>query len=228
MSEAPVITIDGPSASGKGTISQLLARRLGWHFLDSGLLYRLVGLVAEEAGQSVDDETALARFVEGVPIRFESTDDAGSMPRIRVAGRHFGEELRGESAGRAASRIAALPAVREALLGCQRAFRRPPGLVADGRDMGTVVFPDAPLKIFLEASVAERARRRYKQLKEKGMDVTLSAISSDLEARDRRDRGRATAPLKAADDAIVLDTTTMAIDEVVEWILDRWRRFLVD
>ncbi len=155
-----------------------------------------------------------------------STTSTTAMPRVFIGDRLVGDELRTESAGRAASRVAALPAVREALLGRQRAFREPPGLVADGRDMGTVVFPDAPLKIFLVASVEERARRRYKQLKEKGVDVTLSAISSELEARDRRDSGRATAPLKAAEDAVVLDTTTLSIDEAVTSVLDRWRRLM--
>ncbi len=224
MAASPVITIDGPSASGKGTISQLLARRLGWHFLDSGMLYRLVGIVATEEGVPLDDGDALAGMIGRLPIRFESAEVPGGPPRVFVGDRSVGDSLRGEDAGRAASRVAVLPAVRESLLERQRAFRSPPGLVADGRDMGTVVFPDAPLKIFLEASVEERARRRYKQLREKGMDVTLSSISDELAARDRRDRGRGVAPLRPAADAVVLDTTTMTIDEVVAAVFDRWRR----
>ncbi|HFD91846.1 MAG TPA: (d)CMP kinase [Gammaproteobacteria bacterium] len=218
----PVITIDGPGGSGKGTVSRRLARRLGWHFLDSGALYRLVGLAARRRGVDLGDEAALARLARDLDVRFEEDPAAGEV-RIWLEGEEVSDSLRSEACGEAASRVAALPAVREALLERQRAFRRPPGLVADGRDMGTVVFPSAALKIFLTASAEERARRRYKQLKDKGMDVRLNSLLEEIEARDARDMQRAHAPLKAAADAVRVDTTAMSIEEVVDHILALWR-----
>ncbi|MFQ5487505.1 MAG: (d)CMP kinase [Gammaproteobacteria bacterium] len=221
--DIPVITIDGPGGSGKGTVSRLLARALGWHFLDSGALYRLVGLAARRHAVSLDDEAALARLAQELDVRFE--DDPGSNEvRIRLEGKEVSRLLRSEACGEDASRVAVFPAVRQALLARQRAFRQPPGLVADGRDMGTVVFPNATLKIFLTASPVERAKRRYKQLKDKGMDVSLDSLLREIEARDARDSGRAHAPLKAAADAVLIDTTELGIEEVVGKILSLWRQ----
>ncbi len=222
VAPVPVITVDGPSASGKGTISQIVAARFGWHFLDSGALYRLVGLAAKNAGVATDDEHALVAMIAAMGIEFELAGQPGQSASIRLDGRVVDDQLRTEEIAAAASRVAALAGVREALLGRQRGFRRRPGLVADGRDMGTVVFPDANLKVFLLAGTEERARRRYKQLKEKGMDVNLSAIFRELEERDRRDRERQQAPLRPADDAVVIDTTGMTIDHVVATVLDHW------
>ncbi len=209
----PVITLDGPSGSGKGTVGRALAERLGWHFLDSGALYRVLGLAALRRGVSLDDEAALARLAEGLEVEF-----AGG--RVLLAGEDVSGAIRSEEAGAAASKVAALPGVRQALLARQRAFRRPPGLVADGRDMGTVVFPDAPLKVFLDASAEERARRRHAQLKAQGVDVNLEQILTDIRARDRRDRERPVAPLRPAEDAVVIDTTELAPEAVIERILE--------
>ncbi len=208
----PVITLDGPSGSGKGTVGRAVAERLGWHFLDSGALYRVLGLAALEHGVDLADEAALAELARTLDVAFEGE-------RVVLEGRDVSGEIRSEAAGAAASKVAALPAVREALLDRQRAFRRPPGLVADGRDMGTVVFPDAPLKVFLDASAEERARRRYAQLKAQGADVNLEQILTDIRARDRRDRERPVAPLKPAPDAVVVDSTELAPEAVVETIL---------
>ncbi len=212
MSGVPVITIDGPSGSGKGTVGRTVAARLGWHFLDSGALYRVLGLAALRHGVDLDDEAALAELARGLDVRFEGE-------RVILEGEDVSEAIRSEDAGAAASRVAALPRVREALLARQRAFRRSPGLVADGRDMGTVVFPDAPLKVFLEASPEERARRRFEQLKAQGLDVNLAQILTDIRERDRRDRERPVAPLKPAPDAVVIDSTERAPESVVQEIL---------
>ncbi len=204
----PVITIDGPSGSGKGTIASLLAERLGWHFLDSGALYRVLGLAAVRQGVGLDRAASLAELARALAVEF--VDD-----RVLLAGEDVSLVIRSEQAAAAASQVAALPTVREALLGWQRRFSRPPGLVADGRDMGTVVFPDAALKVFLTASAEERARRRYKQLKEKGLDVNFDNLLAEIEERDERDRSRAVAPLRAADGALEMDTTTLSIAEVL-------------
>ncbi len=214
--QAPVLALDGPSGSGKGTISQLLAQRLGWHYLDSGALYRLVALAALRHGVALDDAAALSALARTLDARFPT--DPAQPPMIYLEGAEVSEALRSEQCGNTASRVAALPEVRAALLERQRAFRKAPGLVADGRDMGTVIFPDAMLKIFLTASPAERAQRRYKQLKDKGLDVKMDSLVKDIAERDARDSARATAPLKPAQDALVLDTTRMSIEAVVERI----------
>lgn len=212
----PTITIDGPSGSGKGTISQLLAQRLGWHYLDSGALYRLVALAALRHGVADDDADGLSALARTLDAQF-STDPA-QPAKVYLEGVEVSEALRSEQCGNTASRLAVIPDVRAALLERQRAFRKAPGLVADGRDMGTVIFPDAALKIFLTASPAERARRRYKQLKDKGLGAKLNDLVKDIAERDARDSARATAPLKPAPDALVLDTTEMSIEAVVERI----------
>ena len=208
---APVLTIDGPSGTGKGTLGLALARELGWDFLDSGALYRLVGFLALKRGVPLDAATALQQLAASLPVEFRPDPD-GTV--ILLEGEVVTEAIRNEVIGDAASRVAAWPEVRAALLDRQREMRRPPGLVADGRDMGTVVFPDAPLKIFLTASPEARAERRYKQLKGKGNDVSLPALLEDIRARDERDARRATAPLVPAPDAEILDTTQLGIDDV--------------
>lgn len=213
----PVLTIDGPSGSGKGTISRLVAARLGWHYLDSGALYRSVGVAAGWAGIDLDDGGALVRCAFDTRVAFREADD-GEL-RVLVNGHDATDELRTETAGAAASAIAAIPAVRTALKDRQRAFRQPPGLVADGRDMGTVIFPDAPFKVFLTASAEERAERRYKQLKEKGVSVTMDGLLREILARDARDASRSVAPLRPASDAVHIDTTGLGIDEVVVRVL---------
>jgi cytidylate kinase len=212
----PVLTIDGPSGSGKGTVSQMLATRLGWHFLDSGALYRLLGLAAAKSGIDINDAPALCRLAAGMEITF--VPQPGAAPRVLLHGQEVGDELRTEESGERASKVAAIPEVRAALLQKQRDFRQPPGLVADGRDMGTMVFPDAFLKIFLVASPEVRAERRYKQLKEKGFDVNLAQLLGEICDRDRRDAARSASPLKPAPDACVLDSSPLSIDEVVEHI----------
>ena len=213
----PVLTIDGPSGSGKGTVSRLVARRLGWQYLDSGALYRAVGVAADRAGLALDDVDALVRLTLGTRIEFREGAD-GEL-RVLVDGDDATDRLRTETAGSAASAIAAIPQVRAALTDRQRAFRRPPGLVADGRDMGTVIFPDAPYKVFLTASADERASRRHKQLSEKGVSVTMDGLLREILARDARDASRAVAPLRPAPGAVHIDTTGMGIDAVVERVV---------
>jgi CMP/dCMP kinase len=213
MSHVPVITIDGPSGSGKGTISRAAAKALGWALLDSGALYRLVALAGRRASISLDDAGALARLAGQFDIQFGA--NAAGDEAVRLDGQDVTLAIRTEEAGSDASKVAALGAVRAALLERQRRFAIPPGLVADGRDMGTVVFPQADVKIFLTASPSERALRRYKQLKEKGVAANLAALSLEIAERDRRDMSRAISPLIASADAITLDTTGMSIDEVI-------------
>jgi CMP/dCMP kinase len=218
MSNVPVMTIDGPSGSGKGTVSRAAARALGWTLLDSGALYRLVALAGRQAGVNLDDEPGLARLAETADIAFGSTGCGGEV--VRLDGKDVTSAIRTEGAGNDASKVAALPGVRAALLERQRRFAVPPGLVADGRDMGTVVFPGAEVKIFLTASAAERASRRYKQLKEKGVAANLAALSLEIAERDLRDSTRAASPLIASADAVLLDTTGMSVDTVVERVLE--------
>lgn len=208
----PVITIDGPSASGKGTIAERVAAKLGFHFLDSGALYRLTALLAMKHGVVLDDEAGVTALASSLPASFH--DGATWLNDENVT-----EAIRAEAVGEGASKVAALPAVREALLGRQRAYAQPPGLVADGRDMGTVVFPHAIIKVFLTASAEARAERRYKQLIEKGNSANLAALVRDMRARDERDTQRAVAPLKPSADALVLDSTLLNIDQVVETVL---------
>jgi cytidylate kinase len=217
----PVIAIDGPSGSGKGTIARRTAAALGWHLLDSGALYRLLALAATRRGIRLDDADALARLARSLDVRFDA--DRDGEEHIWLDGEPVGGEIRTEEAGRGASQVAALQPVRDALLALQRSFRRPPGLVADGRDMGTHVFPDAALKVYLTASAEERARRRYKQLKDKGIDVSLAALSRDIEDRDRRDSERSVAPLRPAEDARILDSSGQSITAVTNTVLD-WAR----
>ena len=214
----PVLTIDGPSGSGKGTIARRVAAALGWRLLDSGALYRLVALAAARAGVALDEADAVADLAAGLKAWFASAAHGGE--RIELDGEDVTAVVRSEDCGARASIVAALPVVREALLERQRAFRQPPGLIADGRDMGTRVFPDAGLKGFLTASAEERARRRHKQLKDKGIDVSLAALSQAIGDRDRRDAGRRIAPLKAADDARVLDSSGLSIAAVSRIVLD--------
>lgn len=218
----PVITIDGASGTGKGTVSQILAKRLNWKFLDSGALYRVLALAAQKHSVALDNEKALEVLAEHLDVQFIAQESESS--RIILEGEDVTDVIRTEKIGNAASQIAALPAVRASLLSRQRAFRDTPGLVADGRDMGTVVFPDAELKIFLTASPEERALRRYNQLKERGISVTLSDLIKELRERDRRDQERTVAPLKPAEDAIRIDTDRLTVDQVVERIVYEIKR----
>jgi cytidylate kinase len=213
----PVMTIDGPSGSGKGTVSRAAARALGWGLLDSGALYRLVALAGRKAGIGLENGAELARLAGSFDIRFGSTDSGEEA--VWLDGTEVTDAIRTEEAGNDASKVAALSPVRAALLERQRRFAQAPGLVADGRDMGTVVFPHATVKIFLTASAEERATRRYKQLKEKGVAATLAALSLEIAERDRRDMNRAIAPLVASADAVLLDTTGMSVDTVVDRVL---------
>lgn len=218
MSVVPVITIDGPSGSGKGTVCGLLARQLGWSLLDSGALYRLLAFCAGNHGVDLADEASLELLAAHLDVQFvAATDDKAQ--RIILEGDEVTQAIRNERVGAEASRVAALPGVRSALLQRQRAFREAPGLVADGRDMGTVVFPDAPLKVFLTASAEERGRRRYLQLKDSGADVTLGSLIDEIRLRDERDMQRSVAPLKPAADALLLDSTELSIEQVLERIL---------
>ena len=213
-----MLTIDGPSGSGKGTISRAVARADGWHLLDSGALYRLVALAGAAAGADPQDAARHAGLARAMRVEFGWGPDGEES--VRLDGRDVSAQLRSESSGAGASRVAAWPEVRGALLDRQRAFALPPGLVADGRDMGTVVFPDAPLKIFLTASAEERALRRYKQLKDKGSDVSLPALSREIAERDLRDQTRQVAPLRPAADAEVIDSTGLSVEAVVARVLD--------
>ncbi len=212
----PVVAIDGPSGSGKGTIGKLLAQKLGWHYLDSGALYRLTALAALRRQVDFGDAKALGAVAAGLDVRFAP---AAAGERVYLDGEDVADELRTEQAGDAASKVAAVPEVRAALLRRQRDFAVPPGLVADGRDMGTVVFPDAILKVVLTASAEARAMRRHKQLKEKGIDVSLPDLSWDIAQRDARDANRTVAPFKPAPDAQVIDSTSLTPEEVVAHIL---------
>jgi CMP/dCMP kinase len=218
VSDVPVITIDGPSGSGKGTISRAVAGALHWALLDSGALYRLVALAGRRAGIRLDDGAGLSELAGRMDVRFGA--DARDQEIVWLDGLEVTGDIRTESAGADASKVAAIPAVRSALLARQRAFARPPGLVADGRDMGTVVFPGALVKIFLTASLEERARRRHNQLKEKGVAATLAALSLEIAERDGRDISRSASPLVASPDAVVLDTTGMSVNVVVEKALE--------
>ncbi|MBI3188209.1 MAG: (d)CMP kinase [Gammaproteobacteria bacterium] len=217
----PVITIDGPSGAGKGTISQRVAESLGWHMLDSGSLYRLTALAATLDDIGLDNENALTPLAARLDVVFEPSTRG---LRILLRGKDVSEAIRAEEIGMKASKVAALPAVRAALLTRQRDFAQAPGLVADGRDMGTTVFPQAKLKVFMTASAEARAERRYKQLMEKGISASLPALVADLKARDEQDSNRSVSPLKPASDAIFLDTTTMGIDEVTERVLAEARK----
>ena len=212
----PVIAVDGPAASGKGTVAAGVARALDFHYLDSGSLYRLVALVALRAGAPLTDAVALAGLAAGLDVKFQD----GS---ITLAGQDVTDAIRREDVSAAASQVAVYPAVRTALFGRQRAFRRPPGLVADGRDMGTVVFPDARVKVFVTASPEERARRRYKQLIAKGISITMESLLRDIRERDARDAGRAAAPLMPASDAVILDTTDLTIEAAIGRVLGLYR-----
>ncbi|MDM9558090.1 (d)CMP kinase [Bordetella petrii] len=214
--DIPVIAIDGPTASGKGTVAHRVAKALGWAVLDSGALYRLTALAALNRGLAAEDEAGVARVAQELDARFEGR-------HIYLEGAEVGEAIRQERVGNFASRIAAYPAVRQALLERQRAFRAPPGLVADGRDMGTVVFPDASLKVFLVADVEARAQRRCKQLIEKGISANLTDLLRDMRERDARDTQRAAAPLVAAADAHVLDSSYLTIEQTVQAVLDFWK-----
>ncbi len=221
---APVVCVDGPSGSGKGTVAQRVAAALGFHLLDSGALYRLTALAASTADVDLDDADALARTAARMQPRFEPGADGTT--RIVLDGDDVTEAIRAEAVGMNASKVAAEPGVREALLQRQRDFRQPPGLVADGRDMGTVVFPDAELKVFLTASAGERAERRHKQLSEKGIDASLADLLQDIEARDAQDAERGASPMAAADDAVVIDSTERSAESVTGEVLERARRVL--
>lgn len=216
--KTPVVAIDGPVGSGKGTIARRVATSLGWHLLDSGALYRLVALASVKRGVAETEEEDLAALASDLSVEFE-TDQSGDE-RIFLDGEDVTSDIRSEECGRVASAVASFSGVRAALLEIQRGFRKKPGLVADGRDMGSTVFPNAFLKVYLTASAEERAKRRHKQLKDKGIDVSLPALSRDIEDRDRRDSERTVAPLRPAADARLLDSSGQSIDEVTQTVLD--------
>jgi cytidylate kinase len=211
--QVPVITIDGPSGVGKGTISQNLAETLGWHYLDSGALYRILGYAADQAGIDLDDARALKSLMDSLHIDFV---DGAQLNGQAIDGR-----IRSEQAGERASRVAQHPEVRSAMLDLQHGFLQPPGLVADGRDMGTTIFPQTPYKFYLSASAEERAKRRHKQLKEKGLDGNIAALFQDIQKRDERDTNRADSPLRPADDATIIDTTNLSISEVLKKVIEQ-------
>jgi cytidylate kinase len=212
----PVLTIDGPSGSGKGTVSRAVARELGWHFLDSGAIYRSLAIAVLRAGIPFDQEDRIASLAGSMDLAFTADDP----PKVILCGEDIAGEIGKETTGNAASRVAQIPVVRRALLDKQLSFRQPPGLVADGRDMGTVVFKDAPFKVFLTASAEVRARRRLNQLKDKGLDVNLVSLTREIEERDRRDRERAEAPLLMAEGALLIDSSDLTISEVIQRVLD--------
>lgn len=213
-----VITVDGPSGVGKGTMSQMLADKLGWHLLDSGALYRITAFAASESGAGLTDETAVAEIARNLDVVFRSAD--GGV-KVELAGQDISADIRTETAGNNASIVAVLPAVREALLQRQRDFAEAPGLIADGRDMGTTVFPDSPLKFYLTASAEVRAERRYNQLKEKGLCVNVASLVEEIRERDDRDSNRTASPLKPADDAVVVDTSSMSIEKVFQQMVEK-------
>ncbi|KPA52374.1 cytidylate kinase [Photobacterium leiognathi subsp. mandapamensis] len=213
---APVITVDGPSGAGKGTLCMLLAEKLGWNLLDSGAIYRVLALAAIHHGVDIESEDALVPLAAHLDVQFVAE---GELVKVILEGEDVSDTLRTEEVGNTASKVAALPRVREALLRRQRAFSEAPGLVADGRDMGTVVFPGAEVKIFLDASAEERATRRMNQLQKKGLDVNFGSLLSEIQERDYRDRNRAVAPLRPADDALVLDSTELSVEQVLEKVL---------
>ncbi|MEO9947284.1 (d)CMP kinase [Paraglaciecola sp.] len=211
----PVITIDGPSGAGKGTASTLLAKKLGWHFLDSGAIYRVLAVASIHHQIPSEDEAGLLPLASSLDVQFDATE---SGVKVMLEGEDVSDSIRTEEVGAVASQVASLPSIREALLRRQRAFKQSPGLVADGRDMGTVVFPEAEVKVFLTASAEERADRRYKQLKAKGHDVSIPRLLADIRARDDRDINRSVAPLVPAEDALVVDSTKLSVEQVIEKI----------
>lgn len=214
---APIITIDGPSGSGKGTLCQALAQHFDWQLLDSGAIYRVLALAAIHHNVDVSNEDAVSLLAGHLDVVFKPSAEG---VKVYLEGEDVSRELRTEETGNAASKVAAFPRVREALLRRQRSFRQAPGLIADGRDMGTVVFPDAPVKVFLDASAQARAERRYKQLRDKGFDVNIAHLLAEIEERDHRDRNRPVSPLKAAEDALVIDSTSLTIEQVIEQVID--------
>jgi cytidylate kinase len=222
MTQVPVLAIDGPGGAGKGTICQLVAKKLGWHLLDSGALYRLTALAASKHGVALDNEKSVAVLAKHLDVQFIPQDDG--LVHTLLEGENVSADIRTEKVGGMASQVAALPAVRQALLERQRDFAQAPGLVADGRDMGTVVFTDAPVKIFLTASAEERAKRRFLQLQEKGVEADIEVILRDIQERDERDMNREVAPLKPAIDSLVVESTNMSIEQVLDVVMTELKR----